>query len=176
MNEDLANFKAWYEDVLAALYPNRNAGIAVLMLSLPLAERYLRQKNKVAPEAYLTDDCMRTLIGIVGALQSIETARQFWAVYRHGFLHQATLSAVARGGAALPVGWLTHDTEEPFAIRQDGGFQVHPVRLSQAIVRVIEADFEAFAGTAAGAPALARVQRLDPVTIPSTYLGTRSRP
>jgi hypothetical protein len=176
MDEDLANFKAWYADVLAALYPIPAAGIAVLMLSLPLAERYLRQKNKVAPDVVLTDDCMRTFIGILGALQNIETARQFWAVYRHGFLHQATLSAVARGGASLPVGWLTHNSGEPFVIRQDGGFQVQPVLLSEAIVRAIRADFEVFAGTAAGAPRLARVERLDPVTMPSTYLGTRSPP
>jgi hypothetical protein len=43
MIEDLANFKAWYADVLTALYPNRNAGIAALTLSLPLAERYLKR-------------------------------------------------------------------------------------------------------------------------------------
>ena len=176
MNEDQANFRAWYSDVLAALYSNRNAGIAVLMLSLPLAERCLRQKNKVGPEEALTDACMTSLIAILPALRDVATARQFWAVYRHGFLHQATLSAVARGGASLPVGWLTHDTEEPFLIRSDGSFQVHPVLLSQDIVRAIEADFAVFAGTAAGAPPLARVERLDPVTIPSAYLGTRSRP
>ncbi len=176
MNEDLANFKAWYADVLAALYPNRNAGIAVLMLSLPLAERYLRQKNKVGPEEALIDACMTSLIAILPALRDVATARQFWAVYRHGFLHQATLSAAARGGASLPVGWLTHDTAEPFEIRRDGSFQLHPVLLSQAIVGAIETDFAVFAGTAAGSPPLARVERLDPVTIPSAYLGTRSRP
>ncbi len=120
MNEDLANFKAWYADVLTALYPNRDAGIAVLTLSLPLAERYLRQKNKVAPRSDLTDACITSLIAILPALRDVATARQFWAVYRHGFLHQATLSAVARGGASLSVGWLTHDTVEPFEIRPDG--------------------------------------------------------
>jgi len=30
---DLINFKAWYADVLKTLYPDRNAGIAVFMLS-----------------------------------------------------------------------------------------------------------------------------------------------
>jgi hypothetical protein len=176
MNEDLVNFKAWFGDVLTALYPNRNAGIPVLMLSLPLAERYLRQKNKVGPGSHLTRACMRTLIAILPALRDVATARDFWAVYRHGFLHQATLSAVAGGGASLPVGWLTHDTAEPFLIRSDGSFQVHPVLLSQVIVGAIEADFAVFAGTAAGAPPLAKAERLDPVTIPSTYLGTRIRP
>jgi hypothetical protein len=176
MNEDLGHFKAWYADVLAGLYPNREAGIAALMLSLPLAERYVRQKNHVGPESEMTNACMTSLIAIFPALRDVATARQFWAVYRHGFLHQATLSGVARGGASLPVGWLTHDTAEAFEIRPDGSFRVHPVLISQGIVSAIEADFAVFAGTAAGAPPLPRVERLDPVTIPSTYLGTRSGP
>jgi len=33
-----------------------------------------------------------------------------------------------------------------------------------------------FAGVSQGAPALAFEARLDPVTIPSTYIGTRSGP
>lgn len=175
MSEDLVNFKAWYEDVLTALYPNPNAGIAALMLSLPLGERFLRQKNHVAPGSPLTDACMVSLIAIVPELRDIATARQFWAVYRHGFLHQATLSATA-GGVSLPVGWLTHTTAAPFEIRRDGSFQIHPVLLSQAIVRAIRAEFDVFAGTAAGAPALPRIVNLDPVTIPSTYQGTGNRP
>jgi hypothetical protein len=65
---------------------------------------------------------------------------------------------------------------EPFEIRPDGSLQVHPVLLSREIVCTIEADFAVFAGTAAGAPPLPKVERLDPVTIPSAYLGTRSRP
>lgn len=176
INEDLANFRAWFGDVLAVLYPNRSAGIAVLMLSLPLAERYLRQKNTLTPKADLTDACMSSLISIVPALRDVATARQFWKIYRHGFLHQATLSAVARSGESPLVGWLTHDTAEPFVIRPDGSFQVHPVLLSEAIIGAIEADFAVFAGTAAGAPPLARVERLDPVTIPSIYWGTRNPP
>ena len=54
----------------------------------------------------------------------------------------------------------------------DGSFCVHPVLFSQAVVREIEADFPVFAGIAAGAPPLAKVERLDPVTIPSSYIGT----
>jgi hypothetical protein len=59
----------------------------VLMLSLPSAERYLRQRNRVGPEEALTDACMTSLIAILPALRNVATARQFWTVYRHGFLH-----------------------------------------------------------------------------------------
>jgi hypothetical protein len=173
---DLDNFKAWYVDVLTTLYPKRNAGIAVFMLSLPLAERYLRQKNNLGPDANLDDAFMWSLCAIFPVLRDAPTARKFWAIYRNGFLHQATLSTCTPKGAALPVGWLTHDTTDAIQIRSDGSFCVHPVLFSEAIVREIEKDFAVFAGVAAGAPALAAVARLDPVTIPSTYIGTRSGP
>lgn len=47
MSTDLANFRAWYVDTLNQLYPRRESGIAVLMLSFPLLERYLRQNIAV---------------------------------------------------------------------------------------------------------------------------------
>ncbi len=50
MNTDLANFRAWYVDTLNQLYPRRESGIAVLMLSFPLLERYLRQTTDL-PQA-----------------------------------------------------------------------------------------------------------------------------
>lgn len=163
-------------DVLAGLYPNQNAGIAVFMISLPLAERYLRQKRNVGPDRDLTDDCMSDLVNIFAALQGVPTARKFWATYCHGFLHQATLSTSTRSGTPLPVGWLTHNMSEAVQIRPDGSFCVQPVLFSQTIIRMIEADFAVFAGIAAGAPPLPNIERLDPVTIPSNYIGTRGGP
>jgi hypothetical protein len=165
-------FKAWYEDVLSMLYPHRNAGIAVFMISAPLAERYLRQKSNLGPEANLNDEFMRRLARLFPALTEA-TARQFWAAYRHGFLHQATLSTLTRGGAALPVGWLSHDILDAIQIMPDGSFCVHPVLFSQKIVAEIRADFAAFSGTIAGAPPLARVESFHPITTHSMPIGTR---
>jgi hypothetical protein len=48
-NNDQQNFQAWYVNILESLYDNRAAGIAVLMISTPLLERYLRQKNGRSP-------------------------------------------------------------------------------------------------------------------------------
>lgn len=178
---DRENFKAWYADVLAGLYRNRRAGIAAVMISLPLAERYLRQKRNVGPDASLTDDCMTDLVTMFPALRDVPTARQFWNVYRHGFLHQATLLTSAHGGTALPVGWLTHDTHHAVEIRPDGSFCIHPVLFSKEIVRRIEGEFHVFAGVAAGAPRLPNVAQLQPVipypAIQTPYiLGTRGGP
>jgi hypothetical protein len=173
---DRQNFQSWYVDVLNALYPTRSAGMAVFMVSLPLAERYLRQKNGLGPDANLSDDVMKDLVRIFPGLRNVAEARQFWGIYRNGFLHQATLSRTTRNGTELPSGSLTHDTAEAVQIRPDGCFCVHPVLFSQTIVREIEADFTIFAGVTAGAPPLPSVVRLDPVSIPSTYIGTSNSP
>ena len=154
MNNDLANFKAWYANILAKLYGDRNAGLAVFILSLPLAERYLRQRAGIGPGEDLNDMFMNTLRGIFPALSDLPTARKFWQVYRNGYLHQATLSCVSRGGDALPEGSLTHDIEVPVSVGIDGSFCVNPVRFSQCIVSLIESDFRRFVAADTSAPAL----------------------
>jgi hypothetical protein len=175
MSDELRNFQAWYVDVLRLLYPIRNAGIAVFMLSLPLLERYLRQKNRRSPADPLDEACMRDLCAMFPALPDATVARQFWNVYRNGFLHQVTPSQT-KAGSPLPVGWLTHDIDSAIRVESDGSFCVQPVLFSQRVVSVIESNFAVFSGIAAGAPALPVVCYRDPVTIPSAYLGTRAGP
>jgi hypothetical protein len=173
MDEELQNFRAWYASVLASLYPNRDAGIAVLMISLALLERYLRQKTLRTPADNVDEACMRELCAIFPVLGTVDVARHFWDIYRNGFLHQVTLSRQKPSGKALPDGSLTHDIAEAIKLEPDGSLCVHPVLFSKQVVDTIERDFAAFAGPGAGAPALPKVERRDPVTIPSSYLGTR---
>ena len=146
------------------------------MISLPLLERYLRQKNHVALTQPLSDASMSTLGVVFPVLSTVDVARQLWSVYRNGFLHQATLPAVTHRGTSLPVGWLTYNRSTSITIEPDGSFCVQPRIFSQRIVEVIERDFAVFSGVAAGAPPLPVVARLDPVIIPSTYLRTRGGP
>ena len=89
-----------------------------------------------------------------------------------GFLHQATVSSSTQGGASLPDGWLTHDIAEPIRLETDGTFTVNPVLFSKIVLATISRDFASFE---ADAPLLPRVARRDPITIPSTYVGTVKR-
>ncbi len=165
MSDDLQNFRAWYVAALESLYPSRDAGIATLMISLPLLERYLRQRTGLTPEQSLDDRCMDTLRTIFPEIPDADTARSFWAVYRNGFLHQATLSQRTRRGNALPEGSLTHDVELAVTVQPDGSFVLHPVLFSRRVVLAIESDFLVFAAVGTTAPQLPRV-------VPSTLLGT----
>jgi hypothetical protein len=102
MSSNFENFKTWYVQVLEGLYEKRDAGIAVLMISLPLLERYLRRKHKLGPEERMTDAAMVGLCTMFPALRAADQARAFWDVYRNGFLHQATVKRSKKGGASLP--------------------------------------------------------------------------
>jgi hypothetical protein len=158
MDQDRSNFKAWYADALELLYPKREHGVAAFMISLPLLERYLRQSNKLSPDDNLNAGCWRTLRALFPTLPSDEVAKDFWTAYRHGFLHQATMSLRAKSGPTLPAASLTHDIViDPVTVNRDGSFVVHPVLFSKLVVRTIEVNFAVFVGDGSSAPPLPKI-------------------
>ena len=168
---DERNFKEWYVDVLEALYPRREAGIAAFMIALPLLERYVRQVSCAGPDDTI-DKCYAAIRTIFPVLQSDKAAGDFWKAYRHGFLHQATMSKVAHGGRALPAAELTHDITVAVHIKTDGSFTVNPEKFARQVVSVIQADFATFIGKGSSAPPLPQVY-----PIPGTgMLGTGTPP
>jgi hypothetical protein len=54
MSPNRENFNAWYKQVLATLYPSREAGLAILLVAFPLLERYLRQKTGLSADQVLS--------------------------------------------------------------------------------------------------------------------------
>jgi hypothetical protein len=177
MNDEL-NFRKWYVEVLESLYPKRAAGIAILMISMPLLERYMRQKDGISPADPLESRCMAILRMMFPVLVDEKIARDFWDVFRNGFLHQATLSLKSRSGRQLPAGSLTHDTVVPVSIAADGSFELRPDLFGQVVVRTIAGDFASFAGVGSAAPPLRRVVSIVyPSTgpeVPPIKLSTRS--
>jgi len=77
MSNDLRNFRDWYVDVLESLYPNRSAGISGLMISLPVLERYIRQKAQVS-SSQSVKPCMPALRTVFHELSDDPTALNFW--------------------------------------------------------------------------------------------------
>jgi hypothetical protein len=172
----------WYAEVLEYLYrypsPSRNAGIATLMISLPLLERYLRQKNGLRPEQPIDGRCMATLRSVFRVFPDDATAWNFWRVYRNGFLHQVTLSLKSGGGSPLPAGSLTHDVTVPVTVEADGSFVLQPELFSRQVVQTIEADFNTFADVGTSAPSLPQLVAIVPpasgINVPPVTLSTRS--
>ena len=142
------NFRAWYVDILGTLYPHRGAGFAIVMIALPLLERYLRNKAGLAVGASLDTRFHKELIALFPDIgDDVATATNFWQIYRHGLLHEVTFSRENQKGKAMPVGSLTHDISG-IQRYSDGNFSVHPVDFAKRVAQIIQDDFSTFEGTA----------------------------
>lgn len=98
-------FRRWFKQPLADLYNNPDAGFPVLMITLPLLERYLREKGNNHQEK-LQDDFHKELGQMLPSLSDIATSRKFWRFYRHGncivALSNSTLMCSRLGSMSVP--------------------------------------------------------------------------
>lgn len=176
MTTDQNNFRSWYVDILDKLYPHREAGFAIMMIAIPLLERYLRQKARLQVQAPLNQPFYDELIRLFPVLTDLEKAKQFWQVFRNGLLHEVTMSPQDRKGNQMPAGSLSHDIPE-ISVLPDGTFFVHPVDFAKRVIKIIEDDFAIFAGNTS-ATKLPRVKQHAPGIESSTtiILSTSSNP
>lgn len=91
------NFQSWFAGFLRPLWDNRAAGFIVTLVSFPLLERYLRQAAGSEPNSprFIAD-----LRRVFPELLSDADARAFWTTYRHGLLHNVTMSRYTLGSGA----------------------------------------------------------------------------
>jgi hypothetical protein len=159
MNTHKENFKHWFCDIIQSLYKNENAGFAILMLTFPLLERYLRSKSGITYDKNFSDACYKELIELFPVLKDNKNAATFWIVYRHGILHQATFSPQNRKGDNMPDGWLSGDTEA-IEIHSNGSLWLNPVKFAEVVIAKIYRDFSTFeASNSSGHPPLATARK-----------------
>lgn len=158
MSTHRVNFEAWYKKVLELLYPDRDAGFAILLITFPLLERYLRQKVGLTSKDELKPPFFDELQRLLPCLGGRATARSFWQIYRHGLLHEVTLSGQARNGRLMPTGWLSHD-KPLVTIESDGSIWINPKEFGEFVVATIESDFATYEGAS---PAASRLPTVKP--------------
>lgn len=128
------NFRNWFAAQIERLSSDRDAGFVIALISFPLLERYLRQTTKAVPKSPAFQQGLLTFLPELGDEKS---AQLFWTTYRHGLLHNLTLSRETHG--------LTHDTRI-VEVHSGGRVWLNPVLFAQRILSRIEADFETFEG------------------------------
>jgi len=151
MNENRANFKNWYVDILAGLYPNREAGFVILLVTFPLLERYLREKSGIHEQLNLDPRFYQKLLDLFPELETIDEPPKFWEAYRHGLLHQVTIGHKRRKSG------VSHDLESTLKTDSSGKFWLHPVKFAKRVIQQIEDDFSTFEGGDSGNPPLPRI-------------------
>ena len=145
MSKHVDNFKCWYSDILAGLYTNPHAGFVILMITIPLLERYLREKSGVHEGRSITSPFYDELRRVFPTLPDNTVASQFWQVYRNGLLHQVTLSQRNLKNLRMPDGWVSRGSQV-LEIDSSGDFSVHPVEFAKTVIKTIEDDFTTFEG------------------------------
>ncbi|MCE9605092.1 MAG: hypothetical protein K8U03_09355 [Planctomycetia bacterium] len=87
----LEQFNAWYADPILRLCNEKDGGIAALILSIPLAERYFRQTSDSGQSSKLGDSFYRQIGERLFNLHLDET-KKLWQCLRDGLLHQASFN------------------------------------------------------------------------------------
>ena len=113
------------------------------MVTMPLLERYLRQKVELPLRGSLNETFYKELTGLFPELRDVGTAKKFWHVYRNGLLHEVAMSSQNGTSSPMLVGSLSHDIPN-IAIDLDGGFWLHPCDFAKRVVQAIENDFASY--------------------------------
>jgi hypothetical protein len=144
MPTDRGNFEAWFLRPLECLYPKvEQFGFIIVMVTLPLLERYLRQKENVLGIT-LKQEFYIALEGLFPELGGQrDEARKFWSLCRNGLLHRSTFNG--------PGIYLVRDLNTPVVVdRGDPAnivFRLDPVAFARKVLATISEDFEVYANS-----------------------------
>jgi len=148
MTTNQQNFERWFKVPLQALYKDPDAGFIILMITLPLLERYLRQRSGVGHRELRGSSFYSELLKLFPCIPDESAAMDFWEVYRHGLLHQASGKLVSRRAGNFEEVSIHNDDARPMIAFGYGSkgriFQVHSVMFSKHVIANIEADFASF--------------------------------
>jgi hypothetical protein len=143
-NDDRGNFEAWFVQPLKCLYPQVEPfGFIIVMVTLPLLERYLRQKEDIQ-----TDLKQQFYIALEELFPDLsgqrDESRKFWKLCRHGLLHRGTFNA-----SESHCIYLVRDLGEAVVVNRADPknivFKLDPVAFAQKVLTTILGDFETYA-------------------------------
>jgi hypothetical protein len=144
MSKHPDNFVKWFKNPIRCLQKNIDAGFIVVMVSLPLLERYLCEKTGIFENPKLDERFYKEFVNLFPSAGNIDTVRTFWEIYRHGLLHQAALKTKAGIIQAA-----VHNAAQDLQVGYDVNglvFTVSPIKFSDRVIEIIEKDFPTFEG------------------------------
>jgi hypothetical protein len=160
------NFRSWFADHIRLLSGKESAGFLITIATFPLLERYVKQLTNAEPKS---PKFLPGLRKVLPDLDSDDAARTFWTTYRHGLLHNVTMSRETHG--------LTHDSLKAVEVHASGKVWLHPVLFSERVLSVIENDFATFEGGPKPLPVVyGYVQVPEHPGAPNYYQGTGTLP
>ena len=148
MTEDENYFRKWFVDVLEPLRDKGDAGFVFAVVSLPLLERYLREKSDAGQASTLPQEFFDELGALFPDIAGKE--RDFWHCYRNGLLHQAAFSKAKIGkrievmsNAALS----GYDIRPVYFDISSDTFYLNPMTFFDRVTTTILSDFATYMGS-----------------------------
>ena len=164
MSDDEKYFRDWYVAALAPLRSNGDAGFIFAFVSLPLLERYLREKSGAGQVLQLPIQFYLELRALFPEIAGKEN--DLWHCYRNGLLHQAAFSKEKiRHGicVVMPSAGLSgHDSRPVYYDVPTDSFYMNPVVFFDRVTGAILADFATYLGS------LSPAHKLPTIVAPST--------
>lgn len=136
-------FQRWYVEPIRQLQENPSAGFPILLITLPLLERYVRNLCDWRKVSFGKPCCSKLAI-IIPELQDEDIAGKFWTVFRHGLLHQVTMNQKHDGDTVYSE--LTRDEPSLVYHESHSAFSLNPLWFSNKVIMLIEKDFDTFVG------------------------------
>lgn len=126
------NFALWFAKPLTTLMADDHSGFAVAMVTFPILERYLRAASGAEPNS---PPFNQALLRVLPELQGATNANLFWAIFRHGILHNAALSRETHGLSPI----------KPIVeIGLNGKVWMNPNLFAHRVLATIRSDFAQF--------------------------------
>ena len=141
-------FKQRFRDPMELLITQEHTGFALMMIALPLLERYIRGRRNLGDISPLPDAFFEELRYLFPEISDLEGGRTFWQAFRHGIVHQATFSLKGRGKKTFS-GYLGFQdlNGQPLVIHkgiQEFYCMVDPIVFARTVLAHIEQDLGAF--------------------------------
>jgi len=138
-------FQVWFEKPLMELINNSSikddAGYAILLISIPILERYLREKSKSYQQTPLPKAFYDALHDKFPEIPR-NKAEDFYGIFRNGLVHQVTIRAVKGKGSAQ--GQIQNAGSCIAYNASKNHFSVHPEAFARRVLNIINSDFSTF--------------------------------
>jgi hypothetical protein len=165
MTDHEKNFRKWFMTPLEPLRGNGDAGFIFAFVSLPLLERYLREKSGAGEAAILPPQFFLELRKLFPEIACREN--NMWHCYRNGLLHQAAFSQEKRRQGIVVVlnaALSGHDNRPIYYDISGDCFYMNPEEFFDRVTKTILGDFTTYVGS------LSPAHPLPSISSPSTVV------
>jgi hypothetical protein len=130
-------YMLWIKSPLEHLLNQEHTDFVIMLIVLPMLERYLREKSKTNEERTLQPSFYQAFGKLFPKIGTTKDCKQFWKVFRNGLAHQVMMNTASGESARF-------DRTGPDLDYDSRVFMVNAPKFAKKVMDEIEADFRTF--------------------------------